>query len=57
MPKELAREIDQESYKAAIGAGGYAAPAAKSAVQSEVWKARDKKWLRLEGEGKQEATK
>ena len=37
--------------------GSAIASLAKSAVQSEVWRARDKKWIRLEGEGKQEATK
>jgi hypothetical protein len=57
MPKQLSSEIHAEAGKAAEKAGGYAAPAAKSSVQSEVWKARDKKWLKLYGEGKQEATK
>jgi hypothetical protein len=57
MPRELAREIHEESSKAAGAMGGFAAPAAKSAVQSQVWKARDKKWLKLEGEGRQEAGK
>jgi len=32
-------------------------PAAKSAIQSEVWRSRDAKWVPLEGEGMQEATK
>ena len=32
-------------------------PAAKSAIQSEVWKSRDAKWVELDGEGAQEAAK
>ena len=32
-------------------------PAAKSEIQSEVWKSRDAKWIKLDGEGQQEATK
>jgi hypothetical protein len=31
--------------------------AAKSAIQSEVWKSRDANWQKLDGEGKQEANK
>jgi len=34
----------------------FAAPA-KAAVQSEVWKNRDKKWIELDGEGRQELGK
>jgi hypothetical protein len=33
------------------------APSAKGAVQQQVWKNRDGKWIRLEGEGSQEAHK
>jgi hypothetical protein len=57
MPKQLASEIQAEAGKAAAKVGGYAAPAAKASVQSEVWKARDKKWIKLDGEGNQEAVK
>lgn len=58
MPKTLASEIRKNADQAAQSvSGGYAAPAAKASVQSEVWKARDKKWLKLDGEGKQEAAK
>ena len=39
------------------GHGGVSAPAAKGAVQSQVWKNRDKKWIKLDGEGEQEAAK
>jgi hypothetical protein len=57
MPQSLSNDIANETRKAADAHGGYAAPAAKSSIQSEVWKQRDKKWLKLEGEGYQEATK
>jgi hypothetical protein len=57
MPKDLTRSIQADGHKAAQRAGGYAAPAAKSAVQSEVWRNRDKDWVKLEGEGKQEDKK
>ena len=57
VPKELMRAIDDDANKSAAGYGGVSAPAAKGAVQSEVWKNRDKKWIKLEGEGAQEAGK
>lgn len=61
MPKELASKIES-SADLAVSAErkkGVAAPrpAAKSAIQSEVWKARDAKWIDLDDEGAQEATK
>lgn len=57
MPASLARDIDVNTKRAAKSAGGFAAPAATDAVQSEVWKQRDKKWVELEGESAQEAGK
>jgi len=57
VPAALVREIDEDANKSAAGYGGVSAPAAKGAVQSEVWKNRDKKWIKLDGEGKQEAAK
>ena len=57
MPKTLSTDIYKSADRAADRVGGYAAPAAKSSVQSEVWKNRDKKWIKLDGEGKQELTK
>lgn len=57
MPKTLTQDIYKGANDAAQSYGGVTAPAAKSAVQSEVWKNRDKKWVPLEGEGKQEAGK
>jgi hypothetical protein len=57
MPTALARDIDVGAKRAAKSAGGFAAPAATEAVQSEVWKQRDKKWIELDGESAQEAGK
>ncbi len=57
MPKQLTATIARDAGKAADRVGGYAAPAAKSAVQTEVWKARDANWFRLDGEGAQEVGK
>lgn len=61
MPKELASAIEgraDNAVKAKRAAGEPAArPAAKGAIQSEVWKTRDSKWIKLDGEGQQEATK
>ncbi len=61
MPKELASAIEgraDNAVKAKKAAGERAArPAAKSAIQSEVWKTRDSKWIKLDGEGAQEAMK
>jgi len=57
MPKSLARQVDAEGRKAAKAAGGFGAAAAKSEVQDAVWKTRDKDWVKLDGEGVQEADK
>ena len=57
VPPALTKAIDADASRSAAAAGGFSAPAAKSAVQSEVWKNRDKKWIELDGEGKQEASK
>jgi hypothetical protein len=57
VPPALTRAINNDAAASASGLGGVSAPAAKSAVQSEVWKNRDKKWIELDGEGKQEAAK
>ena len=57
MPRDLSATIARESAVAAESAGGYAAPAAKAPVQDAVWKARDAKWIKLDGEGKQEVGK
>ena len=57
VPAPLVRAIDADAAKSAEGYGGVSSNAAKGAVQSEVWKNRDKKWIELDGEGKQEAAK
>jgi hypothetical protein len=59
MPRELATAIDKNTKTKAeeSGAPTVYAPAAKPAVQREVWRTRDAKWIELDGEGKQEAAK
>ncbi|MSP16911.1 MAG: hypothetical protein EXR73_09920 [Myxococcales bacterium] len=57
VPKDLTEAISRAADEKAQANGGYAAPASKSAVQGEVWKNRDKKWIKLDGEGKQERSK
>lgn len=61
MPKELTTTIEgrADAEVRAKRAAGDAAPrpAAKGAIQSEVWKSRDAKWIKLDGEGAQEAGK
>ena len=57
VPAPLIQAIDADAQRSAAGLGGVSAPAAKSNVQSEVWKNRNKKWIKLEGEGAQEAGK
>jgi uncharacterized cupredoxin-like copper-binding protein len=57
MPASLAVDIDRKAKVAAEKAGGFAAPAARSEVQSAVWATRDADWIRLDGEGDQESGK
>jgi hypothetical protein len=57
VPESLVKAIDADATAAAEGYGGFSSPRAKGSVQSEVWKNRDKKWIKLDGEGKQEAAK
>ena len=57
MPRELSQTIDANSKRAAESLGGVHAAPAKGAVQSEVWKARNDKWIKLDGESQQEANK
>ena len=57
VPNKVIEAIDRSAVRAAAGLGGVSSPRAKSAVQSEVWRNRDDKWIELEGEGKQEAAK
>lgn len=53
LPRELRAQIESRA-KAALGAHGGSMPAAKAAIQSEVWHARDSKWIRLDGERRHE---
>ena len=57
VPAPLMQAIDADAAKSAEGYGGVSSNAAKGAVQSQVWKNRDKKWIELDGEGKHEAAK
>lgn len=57
VPVDITRAIHRDAEDASKGYGGMSAPAAKSAVQQQVWKNRDRKWVPLQGEGAQEATK
>jgi hypothetical protein len=57
VPSPLIQAIDADAEKSTAALGGVSAPAAKGTVQSEVWKNRNKKWIKLEGEGAQEASK
>jgi hypothetical protein len=57
MPAALAGQIDSATSKAARDNGGYAAPAAKAAVQSEVWDTRNKERVKLQGDGSQESNR
>jgi len=57
MPAQLTRTIDREARAAAKPAGGFGSEDALEPVQAEVWKARDAKWVKLDGEGAQETEK
>ena len=57
LPPQLTQAINTEANTVAAPMGGVSTPAAKSAVQSTVWKNRDAKWIKVEGESKQEANK
>lgn len=53
LPKNLRREITVGADRYLMRAKGRM-PAAKSAIQSHIWKTRDAKWIKLEGERTQE---
>ena len=57
VPERLTRAIDADAMRSAAPLGGVSSSRAKAAVQSEVWRHRDEKWIPLEGEGRQEAEK
>ena len=56
LPKALGQEINGKARKIMQDNKGDFA-ASKDAIQSETWKSRDKKWIKLEGESAQEANK
>jgi hypothetical protein len=57
VPRKVSDKILESANEAAARYGGVSSPAAKGAVQQQVWKNRDEKWIELDGEGKQEAGK
>jgi hypothetical protein len=61
LPRELASTIENRAQSKVDEQRAANAPAprpaAKGAIQGEVWRSRDAKWVELDGEGKQEATK
>jgi len=57
VPEKLTRAIDADAAKSAAPLGGMSSPEAKGAIQSQVWKHRDASWIKLDGEGRQEAVK
>jgi hypothetical protein len=57
LPDSLVGAISADAERSAAAYGGVSAAAAKPAVQSEVWKNRDRKWIELDGEGRQEIGK
>jgi hypothetical protein len=57
VPKRVADAIGKDAEAAAAPLGGLESPRAKGVIQSQVWKNRDDHWIKLDGEGKQEAGK
>lgn len=57
LPAKLRSTIETRAKAAADSEGGYAAPAAKGKMQSEVWRSRDAEWIEIDGEGRQEIGK
>ena len=51
LPKELRQEI-RKGNDSILGANGGDVGKSKGAIQSNMWKERDKKWIKLEGERK-----
>ncbi|MCC6747887.1 MAG: hypothetical protein IT371_09535 [Deltaproteobacteria bacterium] len=55
LPRELAQDIDRKAKEAVTrNRGDFKAAPAKSEIQQEVWSTRNKKWVPLEGERKNE---
>jgi hypothetical protein len=57
VPERVSNDILAGAAAAAAPYGGVSSPSAKPAVQQQVWKNRDAKWIKLDGEGRQEADK
>ena len=57
VPAKVSDKILESAAAAAAPYGGVESPRAKGAVQQQVWKNRDDKWIKLDGEGAQEAGK
>ncbi len=53
LPKKLRKKISKGA-KDILTKNGYKMPASKSEIQSHVWQSRNKKWIKLQGERKQE---
>lgn len=53
LPKHLSESIHKEAQKALVENGG-SIDSAKSAIQGKVWESRNKEWIKLEGERKNE---
>lgn len=53
LPKNLRQKIVTGTQEELRKSGGRM-PAAKSAIQSRIWRSRDTKWIKLEGERRQE---
>jgi hypothetical protein len=57
VPAKVSDKILETASEASAAYGGVSSPRAKGAVQQQVWKNRDDKWIKLDGEGAQEAGK
>ena len=56
LPKRLQKRIVKGTRRIFAAEGAYARPSAKSAAQSHIWRVRNSKWIRLQGERRKEKT-
>jgi hypothetical protein len=54
LPKSLQKRIVAGTRRIFRAKGAYARPSAKSAAQGHIWKVRNTKWIRLQGERRNE---
>lgn len=54
LPKRLQTRIAKGTRRIFAAEGAYARPSAKSAAQSHIWRVRNSKWIRLQGERRKE---